>query len=84
MGWIAALFVGLLGWLLVRDIRERETALVTIQAYRASRPVVYWAIIAFWSICLLLCLLLALGAYFQEAYCEGEETCVLVLQVAPQ
>ena len=83
MGWIAALFVGVLGWLLVRDIRMGATALALVHARRDERPRTYWAIMAFWSLCLLLSALLAWAAYIFETTCVSDP-CVGVVMIPPR
>jgi hypothetical protein len=85
VGFIAALFVGTLGWLLVHDIQRHETALVSVRAHRGSQPVAYWAIMAFWLACLVISALFALASYVPDSACEGEKNCiVVVLQAPPQ
>ena len=82
-GLVAALLAGLLGWLLVHDVRARETALAIFHARRDDRPRIYWAIMAFWSLCLLMSALLAWGAYMFETSCTGDPCVVMVKIPAP-
>ena len=79
MGWVAALFAGLLAWVLRRDLRRRETALVTWSARRDRDPNVYWAIIAVWALCLVLCAVLVLAAYLEKPACEESEQCYTII-----
>jgi hypothetical protein len=81
MGWLAALFVGLIGWLLTHDMRTRETALTAGRVRRDTRPGRYWTIMAFWALCLLLSALLALGEYLYRTNCTGTP-CTIELRVA--
>jgi hypothetical protein len=83
MGWIAAFFVGLLGWLVTHDIRARETALAAARVHRDRRPGTYWAIMTFWVTCLMLSALLALGNYLYQTNCTGEP-CTIVVTIVPQ
>lgn len=80
MGWVAALFVGLLAWLLAHDVRSRETAIAMLHARRDTHPRVYWLIMAFWVMCLLLSALLTLGAYIGETMCERQNPCVVTIK----
>ena len=84
MGWVAALLVGLLGWVLARDVRSRETALAVLRARRDDQPKSYWAIIGFWAICLLVCALLTLEAYFSQTMCEERNPCVVTVRMAQE
>lgn len=81
MGWLAALFVGLIGWLLTRDMRTRETALMAGRVRRDTRPGAYWTIMAFWALCLLLSALLALGEYFFRTNCT-DAPCTIEIRMA--
>lgn len=81
MGWLAALFAGLIGWLLTHDMRTRETALIAAPVRRDTRPGRYWAIIAFWVLCLLLSALLALGEYLYQTNCT-RGPCTVTIRVA--
>ena len=83
MGFIAALFVGTLGWLLVHDIRRHETGLASVRAHRSSQPTTYWAIMAFWLACLVVSALFALKSYFRDSPCEGEDNCIVVVVRTP-
>ena len=83
MGWVAAFLVGLLGWVLVRDVRGRETALALIRAHRDDQPRAYWAIMGFWLICLLVCAFLTLGAYIGDT-CRETNPCVVIIKAPPQ
>jgi hypothetical protein len=81
VGWVAALLTGLLGWVLARDVRRRETALAMLYAHRDDQPGPYWAIMGFWAICLLFCALLALAAYLADDICEGQDPCNITVEV---
>ena len=80
-GFVAALLAGLLGWLLVHDVRTRETALAIFHARRDDRPRIYWAIMAFWSLCLLMSAIVAWGAYVIQTACR-DAACPLVVTIA--
>ncbi len=81
MGWLAALFVGLIGWLLTHDIRTRETALIAARVRRDTRPGRYWTIMAFWTLCLLLSALLVVGEYLYRTNC-ADAPCTIEIRVA--
>ena len=85
MGFVAALFVGVLGWLLVHDIRTHKTGLATIRAHRGDKPAAYWAVMAFWLLCLVVSALFALDGYFPDPACEGVDNCIVVVsRVTPE
>ena len=83
MGWIAAFLLGLLGWVLARDVRTRRTALATISAHRDDQPGTYWAIMGFWGGCLLICAVLMWGALESDP-CTEQSPCDIIVTAATQ
>ena len=81
MGWIAAALVGLIGWLLVRDVRDGQTGVAVFSVNKNNRPIGYWAIMAAWFLSWIYCALIVIGSLIVKTECESIDPCVMTVRI---